>query len=326
MAARVAVDVADDDTKKPEESTQAGSESWDFAKRPIPTGGGPTEIRCCLVIQDLKIEGDKSGETLHVDIVLLCKWYDPRLANWPKKEKPIPEETWRPEFYLGSPLAIKKDAAKAGLTFPHVDNPKGEVEWRVCFEHITLNLTANDFWRLNVFPYDSTRIDFFVCMAGDLRSESIDEVKPIFNPEVTWAKTAVHAMVKCGSHFGEHALARLSYALATHASPRKPEHVYPDVIFSLHIGRDPTFYHYKAFGPLWTVCALGFMSYASDVEQLDARMQVVLAMFLSVVKICRGILLPYRLSVLHSPQLYTSSYGMGLDSHFLSALLQSLVV
>ena len=243
--------------------------------------GGATEVRVNLIILELKITGDKNGEELHLDISMHCKWYDHRLANWPKKEKPIPSETWRPEFYLANPLALKDSAAKAALTFPNVDNADGEVEWKVGFEHITINMTNNNFHRLSVFPYDSTRVDFFVCFAGDLRSESIADVKPVFDPRVTWHKSAVHCMVQSGTHSGEHVLARVSYAFATHASPRQPDHVYPDVVFSLHIGRDPTFYHYKAFGPLWTVCALGFMSYASDVDQLAERMQVVLAMFLT---------------------------------------------
>ena len=62
--------------------------------------GGPTEVRCTILITEMKITGDKNGEELHLEMSLHCKWYDHRLANWPKKKKPIPYNKASP-FVIG---------------------------------------------------------------------------------------------------------------------------------------------------------------------------------------------------------------------------------
>ena len=73
----------------------------------------------------------------------------------------------------------------------------------------------------------------------------------------------------------------ITYGLANHSSPNMKEQAYEDLLVSLHLKRDPTFYKYKAIYPTMAIVIVSLATYTMDAADLGDRMETVIGMFLT---------------------------------------------
>ena len=135
---------------------------------------------------------------------------------------------------------------------------------------------AKDSTRLKTFPFDSFRYNFAVCMANEVNLHTTADI------DVCIRHTAHDGMWwNTSSTSGEHNLVMVSYGVATHGSPNVKAK-YADIVFSLHVTRDRTFYVNKVFTPLLCIYVFALLSYAYAPLELEARMGLLSTMFLTL--------------------------------------------
>ena len=146
---------------------------------------------------------------------------------------------------------------------------------------LDLNYNLDDeFHRLLNFPFDSMRLDGFFCLSNELRLENRDDIRLHLNnktkdgkPHNIWANTTPNR--------GEFIMTGISYGLATHSSPNIKNQSYDDLVYSLHLRRNPTFFIYKAQFPTIAIVAVSLLTFNYDAADLGDRMETVMAMFLT---------------------------------------------
>jgi hypothetical protein len=139
--------------------------------RPIPEGGGPTEIHCAIGVLD--VDGiDDASQNFTVNIFTLMSWTDPREAHAEEGtiRRPL-TEVWHPELIF---LNRQRIWASLGL-FVEI-TPKGRVSFR------------RQFWgdfsqplNLHDFPFDSQTFGMQIVFAG---SGGADEIVLIQDPKL----------------------------------------------------------------------------------------------------------------------------------------------
>ena len=144
---------------------------------------------------------------------------------------------------------------------------------------LVLNLN-DDFHRLLNFPYDSLRIDGFVCLSGELRLENAKDIVLQLENKNKHGHIQ-NIMMGASRERSEFVLEGLSYGLAEHSSPNIKDQLYHDVVFSFHLTRDPTFYFWKAQVPTIAIVLVSMLTYIYDPGDLGDKMETVLAMFLT---------------------------------------------
>jgi hypothetical protein len=97
-------------------------------ERPVPEGGGSTEIRCAIVVLDID-EINDAGQSFTVNVYLRIQWNDPREAHGGKGRiiKGL-DEVWYPQL-----LFVNKQRAWTGMVEDVEITPDGEVVYRQQF-------------------------------------------------------------------------------------------------------------------------------------------------------------------------------------------------
>jgi hypothetical protein len=82
-------------------------------------------------------------------------------------------------------------------------------------------------------------------------------------------------------HSGEFFMAAVSFGQGWHKSWNTGL-VYPDLLLSLHVARDPTFYIYKAILPILAIFCFGMMQYFVELDDVPGRLSLVFGMVLTM--------------------------------------------
>eukprot|EP00944_MAST-04C_sp_MAST-4C-sp1_P012490 g12490.t1 len=119
----------------------------------------------------------------------------------------------------------------------------------------------------------------FFCFSGEKRLETAKDIDIVYDYKLNNGK-------KCDVVFtplnksGEFRVDACSYALASHASPYSGD-VYNDVIFSMQISRDPTYYKWKAQFPTMAIVIISCLTFNASPDDFLGRIEIVIGMFLT---------------------------------------------
>ena len=151
-------------------------------------------------------------------------------------EKSGSKNIWKPEF-ISFPIEADPSRSAEVPTIKDRNADDGWLMYQVPMKKLVLNLN-DDFHRLMNFPYDSLRIDGFVCLSGELRLENAkDIVLQLENKNKHGQEQNI--MMGASRERSEFILEGLSYGLATHSSPNIKDQVYHDVVFSFPSNQGP---------------------------------------------------------------------------------------
>ncbi|CAD7973414.1 unnamed protein product [Amoebophrya sp. A25] len=292
----------------------------DWSKRPEPFGGGPVQVRVECFFQNWEVKPVDGKERFFLTVKLTLWWTDERFMvgckkaydgeplrevqrryrklstsdlspgnedkilgeHWPYET--TPPNLWRPEIfslYVLDVLKVPEDYQETPVTFmkPGKFGTDGLLQWQIAFEPLNMD-TLRDSNALKVFPFDSFRCDFGICLSGETRLESAAQVRPTFHNEDKDGK-GYHIHWRCAQNNGEFYIHSLSYAEASHGSPLIENQSYRDLIFSLHVARNPSFYLYKGLLPLVAITLFGFLGFFLDTDALADRLALYSTMFLT---------------------------------------------
>ena len=247
-----------------------------YSERPDAIFVKPTKISVVLKLLEWYVKNQDGHETLFVDVHISLYWRDHRLVNYDKRK--VPEDIWKPELFSGT---LKIDPARADA-LPTFKNPKeqdGILQYDLPFLPLEINLDS-DYNRLKNFPYDSVRLDGFLCCSNEQRLEDDKDIVLVLDNK---NKYGLPMNLFCDVYYkkGEYILSGISYGLARHSSPNLKNQMYRDYIFSLHLKRNPTFFFWKAQIPTLAIVLVSLLSFAMEPGDLGDRMETVLAMFLT---------------------------------------------
>ena len=139
-----------------------------------------------------------------------------------------------------------------------------------------LNMLA-DQKRLMTFPFDRIRFEFLCVLAGEKRAETADKCIVALGPQEYKGQ---HVSIPVVPHAGEFDMTAFSYAHMIHTSPATGLS-YEDVAWSVHLQRNGVFYIYKGILPLLAGVLFGFLSFVISPDELSARLQIQVAIFLT---------------------------------------------
>ena len=139
-------------------------------KRPIPEGGGPTEIHCLIGVLDVDEISDAS-QNFTINVFTRFRWSDPRLAHGGEGEikKPL-SDVWHPNL-----LFVNRQRLWSSLGEFVTISPEGETTYR--------QQSWGDFsqpMNLHDFPFDSQTFGIQVVYTG---SNVDDEISLIQDPD-----------------------------------------------------------------------------------------------------------------------------------------------
>ncbi|CAD7960011.1 unnamed protein product [Amoebophrya sp. A120] len=202
--------------------------------------------------------------------------------HWPYETTPT--NIWRPEIfslYVLDVLKVPENYQEIPVTFmkPGKFGTDGLLQWQIAFEPLDMDM-LRDSNALKVFPFDSFRCDFGICLSGETRLESAAQIRPTFHNEDKDGKE-YHVHWRCALNNGEFYIHSMSYAEAIHGSPLIENQSYRDLIFSLHVARDPSFYLYKGLLPLLAITCFGFLGFFLETDALADRLALYSTMFLT---------------------------------------------
>ena len=142
------------------------------AERPMPDGGGPTEVQCFVGVLDVdEVNGAKQSFIANVFIVV--RWTDPREAHSASGSiMKNADEIWRPKVIF---LNRQKITASLG---DYVEiTPEGEVSYR---QRVWGNFSQP--LKLKDFPFDTQDFELKIVYAGSGGEEEIKLV-PLLETE-----------------------------------------------------------------------------------------------------------------------------------------------
>jgi hypothetical protein len=247
-----------------------------YSERPDAVFDKPTKISVLLHLLGWQVKNIDGYETLVMNLKISLYWQDHRLVNFGKKK--VPKDIWKPELFSGT-LKINKDQVDSVPTFKDPKEQDGWLQYDLPFLPLEVNLD-NDYHRLKNFPYDSVRLDGFLCCSNEQRLENDKDIILVLEHK---DRTGKPMNIFCDIYHkkGEYMLNGLSYGLGRHTSPNIKNQWYRDYFFSIHLQRNPTFFFWKAQVPTCAIVLVSLLSYAMEPGDLGDRMETVLAMFLT---------------------------------------------
>lgn len=148
-----------------------GIEANPILERPIPEGGGATEVRCAMAILDID-DIDNAEQKFTVNVFLVIKWNDPRLIHdGPGKTKKELDDIWHPNLIF---LNRQRMWFSSGRLVEI--SPNGDVVFRKQF--------WGDFSQpldLHNFPFDQQDFTIQVVSSG---TDKIDEMKLVVDRDI----------------------------------------------------------------------------------------------------------------------------------------------
>ena len=247
----------------------------DFSSRPGSDLNEKLILTATFCINHWSVERAGGHETLNLDFTVKLYWKDIRVKDWPS-QKDLPENIWRPELMM-KPFKAYKDNVAPPTIFDRKQN-NCILQYILPLQVLKQNLDE-DFYRLQNFPFDSIRLDTFFCFSGEKRLETAKDIDIVYDYKLNNGK-------KCDVVFtplnksGEFRVDACSYALASHASPYSGD-VYNDVIFSMQISRDPTYYKWKAQFPTMAIVIISCLTFNASPDEFLGRIEIVIGMFLT---------------------------------------------
>jgi hypothetical protein len=230
-------------------------------ERPVPEGGGPTEIRCVMAVLDLD-EINDAGQNFTANVIAVFRWNDPREAhggsgNIMKKL----EEVWHPVL-----LFANQQRAWSNLGETVEISPEGELVYREQF--------WGDFsqpMNLRDFPFDTQDFTVQVAEAG---AEKFGEVVLVQDP-------------KFNSFFAE------TYSVAdwkivgfrTHSDPYLLPNDEKVNAFSFVFTAERLSTHHliKVIAPLLLIVMLSWLVFWLDPKEGGSQLGVAVTTFLTVI-------------------------------------------
>eukprot|EP00929_Paragymnodinium_shiwhaense_P114835 TRINITY_DN83351_c0_g1_i1.p1 TRINITY_DN83351_c0_g1~~TRINITY_DN83351_c0_g1_i1.p1 ORF type:complete len:492 (-),score=68.88 TRINITY_DN83351_c0_g1_i1:288-1763(-) len=269
---------------------------WSCAPK---NGTEPVEVTLEPVVKHWEVRPIDGKERIFLKFRLFLHWVDYRFVRypcsgeqlpdvWPSSD--VPEGLWRPEFfslfsfYFSSSLQVPQNLEKdiPPPTFSDPSRTSGKVQWELDFPEMEMDmLRGENANSLHSFPFDSGRYSFGLCMSGEKRCE--DEKTVVLKMERTQNIDGKSYIVNWQAQpvSGEFYAAKFSCALAAHRSPNVKDLRYRDVIFSLHLARDPRFYIWKGMVPLIAIALFGFFSLFLEVTAVGERLALTCTLFLT---------------------------------------------
>lgn len=140
---------------------------------------------------------------------------------------------------------------------------------------------------LKVFPFDSRRVDLFYCVSSETNLETRKDFDLDFNyiPEEGNSGNLEQRTVQmdwaCPLSFGEFVVRGITYGIAEHGSLAVMDTTYQDVVLSIHIARNYTFYLYKGALPMYVAICFGLLQYELPVSDLASRLSLIVTVLLT---------------------------------------------
>jgi len=247
-----------------------------WSDRPGKNSGKPLDVSVVIGISKWHIKTIDGHEHLEATFTVTLKWLDDRLKNW--GDKAVPEKIWKPEFF-SVPLQIDFSEKDKLPTIADRNEDNGLLMYEVPLVDLKYNLD-DEFHRLLNFPFDSLRLDGFFCLSNELRLENSNDIRLHLNNKTKDGKPH-NIYASTTPNRGEFIMTGISYGLATHSSPNIKNQSYDDLVFSLHLQRNPTFYIYKAQVPTIAIVVVSLLTFIYDAADLSDRMETVMGMFLT---------------------------------------------
>jgi hypothetical protein len=176
--------------------------------RPVPAGGGPTEVRIVVAVLDID-EIDAVAQSFEANVYFEARWHDPRLAHGGDEELTLAmTEAWHPRLqFLNQQRVIQ--------TLPQILEilPGGEVTYRQrTWGPFSQPLDVRD------FPFDSQTFSLVIGPAGFEADEVVlvpDPDRPSgISDQISVADWAIHALraesVEVLTHAGAEPMAAFS--------------------------------------------------------------------------------------------------------------------
>lgn len=230
-------------------------------ERPVPEGGGPTEIRCVMAVLDLD-EINDAGQNFTANVIAVFRWHDPREAREGKGNvmKDL-TEVWHPRL-----LFANQQRTWSNLGDNVEISPQGEVVYR------------HQFWgdfsqpmNLRDFPFDTQQFSLQVVEAG---AEQYGELLLVQDPELE-------------SFFAE------TYSVAdwkvvgfrTHSDPYLLPNGEKVDAFSFVFTAERLAMHYliKVIAPLLLIVMLSWLVFWLDPKEGGSQLGVAVTTFLTVI-------------------------------------------
>eukprot|EP00937_MAST-01D_sp_MAST-1D-sp2_P004304 g4304.t1 len=259
----------------------------DWSARPVPKGGGPTDIMLDLTVFDFRVANTDGAEILQVKFAMVFYWFDPRVVEAGLDvvdQATVPADIWKPLICFNSGFSFGKDKDGCDDPLPRPGwaskNP-GEVFIRAHTEATSVDFAlVGDEARFQSFPFDSVRVDFQMCFSGDKRLDLTKDVR------LHWGRR--DALIRGGQMYwqgsrqsGEFACDGVTFGNAVHGSLATGNE-YVDAIWSLHISRIPSYYVFKGAVPLWAIVGFALLQYALPPAELAERFHYLVSLMLTL--------------------------------------------
>eukprot|EP01046_Picozoa_sp_COSAG06_P017168 COSAG06_NODE_1157_length_10466_cov_3.303752_5_plen_188_part_00 len=134
---------------------------------------------------------------------------------------------------------------------------------------------------LRVFPFDSRRVDLFYCVSSETNLETRKDFDLDFNYQSDSGAKLVQMDWACPLAFGEFCVKGITYGIAEHGSLGMMDSTYEDVVLSVHIARDYTFYLYKGALPMYVAIGFGLLQYELPIDELANRLSLIVTVLLT---------------------------------------------
>ena len=143
----------------------------DFSAPPSP---GTLIISVAFEVHSFQVDTSTGSEVLRLKFLYWLEWDDPRVAELPGDE--LPPNLWKPGHVFETPFTVD-DSGK--LSKPSRHAKEGErTRLQCCIEaeetEVEMGIDAKP---LRVFPFDTRRVDFFVCISQAPRWETQKDYK-----------------------------------------------------------------------------------------------------------------------------------------------------
>ena len=229
-------------------------------------------LRLCEVPRGVKDYDDRKASAT-IEFIYAAEWVDPRLADWPVSQ-PLPGELWVPQINIAcaGPAFRKTDADGHPVAFVAGAPPGTVTQIRRANMDINCQATAD----IQRFPLDKHMVTFVLVMADGGGSEY-----EVFSQDVATSFSDRHGHPVVIPTQEEWRTVAVYWAPAQHVSASTGVS-YSDFVVSLERRRMPQYILHKAVYPTTLSAFFGLYSLALPSSDLDARLQVQLALFLTV--------------------------------------------
>jgi len=259
-----------------------------WADRPVPADGGVTRVSVELNVTEFKVD-THNGEFLQAAFYIILEWFDPRLLAAGidcSDPSAMPKDIWRPAAMFEQNMAWGLDATGGA---GGEDGPKfiglapGRLMWwrRTLPTRVDVSTGGGGEERFRSFPFDSARIDFLFCMSDEARLESDADIDLNFDRRCHVSGELRQVEWICATRQGEFVCTALTFGVFKHTSPNTGLG-FCDLVWSLHVARDPTYYIFKGAVPIYVIVCFALFQFAMDVDsQLNDRLNFLVALMLS---------------------------------------------